>query len=87
MQLLKVYIQETVMRLTTELVPLFFLTYVAHILQLHALGVQVGTYTLIMLTIAVASTAIRIYAQSELNKMPPDKRGNSSFFGVYGVCN
>ncbi|CAM2855252.1 polysaccharide biosynthesis C-terminal domain-containing protein [Weissella confusa] len=86
MQLLKVYIQETVMRLTTELVPLFFLTYVAHILQLHALGVQVGTYTLIMLTIAVASTAIRIYAQSELNKMPPDKRGNSSFFwGVWSV--
>ncbi|MCT2911650.1 polysaccharide biosynthesis C-terminal domain-containing protein [Weissella confusa] len=86
MQLLKVYIQETVMRLTTELVPLFFLTYVAHILQLHALGVQVGTYTLIMLTIAVASTAIRIYAQNELNKMPPDKRGNSSFFwGVWSV--
>lgn len=86
MQLLKVYIQETVMRLTTELVPLFFLTYVAHILQLHALGVQVGTYTLIMLTIAVASTAIRLYAQNELNKMPPDKRGNSTFFwGVWIV--
>lgn len=80
MQLFKVYIQETVLRLTTELVPLFFLTYVAHILQLHALGVQVGTYALIMLPIAVFSTAIRLYAQNELNKMPPDKRGNSSFF-------
>lgn len=86
MQLLKVYIQETVMRLTTELVPLFFLTYVAHILQIHGLGVQVGTYALVMLTISVVATAIRIYAQNELSKMPPNKRGNSSFFwGVWAV--
>lgn len=86
MQLLKVYIQETAMRLTSELVPLFFLTYVAHILRLQALGVQAGTYALIMITIAVFSTAIRMYAQNELNKMPPDKRGNSSFFwGVWAI--
>lgn len=86
MQLLKVYIQETVMRLTTELVPLFFLTYVAHILQIHGLGVQVGTYALVMLTISVVATAIRIYAQNELSKMSPNKRGNSSFFwGVWAV--
>lgn len=80
MPLLKVYIQETVMRLTTELLPLFFLTYVAHILQLHALGVQAGTFAVIMMPIAVISTAIRVYAQNELNKMSPDRRGNSSFF-------
>lgn len=86
MQLLKVYIQETAMRLTTELLPLFFLTYVAHILQLHALGVQAGTFAVIMMPIAVISTAVRVYAQNELNKMSPDKRGNSSFFwGIWSI--
>lgn len=86
MQLLKVYIQETVMRLTTELVPLFFLTYVAHILHVQALGMQAGTFALVMLSIGVVATAIRIYAQSELSKMAPDKRTNSSFFwGVWSI--
>ena len=50
------------------------------------LGVQVGTYALVMLTISVVATAIRIYAQNELSKMSPNKRENSSFFwGVWAV--
>lgn len=86
MQLLKVYLQETGMRLPTELVPLFFLTYIAHILRQHAFGIQVWTYALVMLTIGIFSTAIRLYAQTELNKMPPDKKGNSHFFwGVWSI--
>lgn len=84
MQLLKVYLQETGMRLPTELVPLFFLTYIAHILRQHAFGIQVWTYALVMLTIGIFSTAIRLYAQTELNKMPPDKKGIRISFGVFG---
>jgi O-antigen/teichoic acid export membrane protein len=80
MQTVKSYITDTIFRFFSELIPLFIVTYTAHVLGEEAFGVQTWSYAVVTMVLAVFTVGIRTFARTELAKIPADKARNTRFF-------